>query len=364
MNSEEIRNKEFKSGIGGYKKTEVIEFLAEVSKEYEQLYNENIELKDKVTALSDGLQYYKTIEKTLQKALVLAQKTADENYQSAVKKAESIEKEAQVKAHEVIEVAKKDLDTIYRQADDLNRKFELYKSQIKNLVSTQMELINSDSYNITINDLDGYLKLKESLIVSQIEEKEDSEKEDKKEEDKKQTNEHSLENSTLHTEQDMENTYIDRHISEPEESHTQEAVTTREPKNEEFTYAEEKRQVARPVSKEEPRRQQTRRVQDTTQTIERRVLRQPEIREAHVEVVRDTVVRRQQAPSRVVMDADGNRVISRATQPTTSRMPQQTNPQRVAAPRGTEEIYREQTSSKQSEQPQESGYINEEDIYE
>ena len=129
----EIKNHEFKRGIG-YSKKSVDEFISELAKDYDAVCKENIELRDKATALSEGLQYYKSIEKT-----------------------------AHTRADEVLTRAKTDLDTIFRQTDDLNRRFELYKAHVKNLITTQLDLINSDAYNISINDLEGYLKMKEML---------------------------------------------------------------------------------------------------------------------------------------------------------------------------------------------------------
>lgn len=162
LSSMEIKNHEFKKGIG-YSRKSVDAFIVEIAENYEKLYKENIELKDKAEALSEGLQYYKSIEKTLQKALVLAQKTADEEHENAAKKASTIEKNARIKADEVLTKAKTELDTIFRQTDDLNRRFELYKAHVKNLITTQLDLINSDAYNISVNDLEGYLKLKVQL---------------------------------------------------------------------------------------------------------------------------------------------------------------------------------------------------------
>ena len=109
------------------------------------------------------MQYYKPIEKTLQKSLVLAQKTADEKKEKALNNAKIIEKVARSRADSIITKAKNDLDAIYRQTDELNRRFELYKSYVKNLITTQLDLINSDTYKISVNDLDGYLKLKDEL---------------------------------------------------------------------------------------------------------------------------------------------------------------------------------------------------------
>lgn len=162
LSSIEITDYEFKKGIG-YSQKSVDEFIAKVAKDYDELLKENIELKDKASALSEGLQYYKSIEKTLQKALVLAQKASDEEQAQASRKAKNIEREAHTRAGEVLSKAKSDLDTIFRQTDELNRRFELYKAHVKNLITTQLDLINSDAYNISVNDLEGYLKLKDAL---------------------------------------------------------------------------------------------------------------------------------------------------------------------------------------------------------
>ena len=158
----EIKNHEFKKGIG-YTKKSVDDFVNEIVESFEEVNRENSELKEKLTTLSEGMQYYKSIEKTLQKSLVLAQKTADEKKEKALNNAKIIEKVARSRADSIITKAKADLDAIYRQTDELNRRFELYKSYVKNLITTQLDLINSDTYKISVNDLDGYLKLKDEL---------------------------------------------------------------------------------------------------------------------------------------------------------------------------------------------------------
>lgn len=158
----EIKNHEFKKGIG-YTKKSVDDFVNEIVESFEEVNRENAELKEKLTTLSEGMQYYKSIEKTLQKSLVLAQKTADEKKEKALNNAKIIEKVARSRADSIITKAKSDLDAIYRQTDELNRRFELYKSYVKNLITTQLDLINSDTYKISVNDLDGYLKLKDEL---------------------------------------------------------------------------------------------------------------------------------------------------------------------------------------------------------
>ena len=106
----EIQAKTFKSGGLGYDKKDVESFMREVNRSYEILYRENMELKDKVAVLNEGIQYYKSIEKTLQKALVLAEKTAETTKAAANKDAKRIEKEAKVKANILLADAKNELE--------------------------------------------------------------------------------------------------------------------------------------------------------------------------------------------------------------------------------------------------------------
>ena len=66
----ELLGKELKRGFG-YKAIEVDEFLEEVARDYEKVYKENNELKERVSALTENLDHYRVIEESLKKALVL-----------------------------------------------------------------------------------------------------------------------------------------------------------------------------------------------------------------------------------------------------------------------------------------------------
>lgn len=153
----EIQNKTFKSGGLGYDKKEVEAYMHDISRNYEELYRQNMELKDKVSVLNEGIQYYKTIEKTLQKALILAEKTSDSKIASAEKEAKRIEKEARTKANIIVADAKNELDRLHSQTVRLIEQYERYRLQFKNLARTQMELVDSEAFNINIQNLDAFL---------------------------------------------------------------------------------------------------------------------------------------------------------------------------------------------------------------
>lgn len=171
----EIQNKVFKSGIG-YDKKDVEAFIKEVLASYESLYKENVELNDKVGVLSEGIQYYKSIEKTLQKALVLAERTSDETKQAAMVKAKAIEDEAHSKAKLIIADAKNELDQIHLKTIEMIRQYDLYKAQFKQLASTQLEVLSSSSFNINIADLEAFQTdfVQESMDESNLNSNEES----------------------------------------------------------------------------------------------------------------------------------------------------------------------------------------------
>lgn len=203
LKAEDISAEKIKSGIGGYKKRETEEYIGTLQREYEILIKENIELKDKLSVLSEGVQYYKNMEKSLQKALVLAEKTTSDTMQAAEAKAAAMEKEAQSRADVLIKEAKmradsyekdthsrvdayekevkmradsykqetiakaekimqdkkqeidkeitaanNELSKIHSQIMTLIQQYEQYKSQYKQLAMAQMQVLESEAYNL------------------------------------------------------------------------------------------------------------------------------------------------------------------------------------------------------------------------
>ena len=102
----EIQGRTFKGSGMGYSKTDVDSFFQTLAADYEALYTENISLKEKITGMNESLNHYRDIEKSLQKALVLAETTAEETVLSAKKNATVIEQEAVLKAQSIVADAK------------------------------------------------------------------------------------------------------------------------------------------------------------------------------------------------------------------------------------------------------------------
>ena len=151
----ELQGKTFKTGRG-YDKKDVDTFLKELLTDFETLYKENIELNEKITSLEEKVNYYQTIEKTLQKALVLAEKSAEETKQNAIEKSNLIVEEAQLKASSIIQEAKDEYSNIHKKSINLLQQYEVYKAQFSQLAKTQCELLESDAFKIQVANLPSF----------------------------------------------------------------------------------------------------------------------------------------------------------------------------------------------------------------
>lgn len=149
----DIQNKEFKKAkIGGYNATEVNEFLDEVLEAYQQITKENYELKDKINMLNENIQYYRTMEATIQNALVLAEKTAQDTKTLAYEKADQIKKDAEQKADTILEQAKKEVYTISNKTEELKKQYLSFKVQIRQILQGQLEIIEKQNINLLVEN--------------------------------------------------------------------------------------------------------------------------------------------------------------------------------------------------------------------
>lgn len=149
----DIENKKFsKQMMNGYNVEDVDDFLDEIVVDYEKNYKELAEANSKIDKLSNELEQYKNLEKTLQNTLVMAQTTAEEVKNVAKQQAEQILNDARTKAEEVQregnESYLKKLDEIEKQIaikekrfEEVKKQFDVYKAKMESLLISQEELI-------------------------------------------------------------------------------------------------------------------------------------------------------------------------------------------------------------------------------
>lgn len=135
----DINNKEFKKIIRGYNPEEVDEFLDKVVEDYEALYKENANLKEKVAAMNERLEHYSKIEATIQNTLVLAQNAAEQAKSSAQKEAEIIIKNANDTAQKVLDKSHNDVMKINDEYDRVKQEFIKFRAKFRNFMQVQLE---------------------------------------------------------------------------------------------------------------------------------------------------------------------------------------------------------------------------------
>ncbi len=162
----DIQQKSFKGGVG-YNKADVETFMSNVLESYEHLYKENMELSERVKTLNSSLVQYKTLEKSLQKALILAQKAAEDVKESARLSAKATKEEADMKAHNIISEAKKELDLLHNKTLALANQYNVYKAQYRQLAKAQLDIIDGDSFNIDIDKINKFIETEAIAIADE-----------------------------------------------------------------------------------------------------------------------------------------------------------------------------------------------------
>ena len=149
----DIENKKFsKQMMNGYNVEDVDDFLDELVIDYEKNYKELAEANEKIDKLTNELEQYRNLEKTLQNTLVMAQSTAEEVKVVAKQQADQLIAEAKAKAEEIQregnESSLKQLDEIDKQIaikeerfEEVKKQFDVYRAKMESLLISQEELI-------------------------------------------------------------------------------------------------------------------------------------------------------------------------------------------------------------------------------
>ena len=142
----EIENKKFsKQALNGYSTEEVDDFLDEITADYEKLYKQVNELKEKIENSESDLEHYKTIEATLNNTLIMAQTTAEEVKDVARKQAEQIVNDAHSEAKKSLGDINAEIKSSKKELEETKRQFDVYKAKMESLlISELLKEINQD----------------------------------------------------------------------------------------------------------------------------------------------------------------------------------------------------------------------------
>ena len=153
----EITKKTFSTVLaGGYRRKEVDDFIKLVKSDYEDLYKNVIDLRDELNRANLELERYRCTSDQLQKALTLAQKTADEIKLAAERQADLNIMQANIKAEHIINQTEDKLMTLNKMYKQFSSEFYAYLETFIKLLSkldTKFEGFYKKKYELPEKDI-------------------------------------------------------------------------------------------------------------------------------------------------------------------------------------------------------------------
>ncbi|BAF60005.1 MAG: DivIVA domain-containing protein [Pelotomaculum sp.] len=162
----DIQKKEFRRAFRGYSEEEVDSFLDQVIQDYENLYRENQELKEKLAQADRNLARYREIEEVLKNTMVMAQKNADDLRQNTEKEtslmldrarieaerltreaeqeAEALIRDAEQKASEILAGAEKKLKQAMEECHRYEKEAQVFRMRLRSFLEAQIKLLDSE----------------------------------------------------------------------------------------------------------------------------------------------------------------------------------------------------------------------------
>lgn len=157
----EMENKDFKSTFSGYSKVEVDQFIAKMMVEFNSLSRENNNLKKDNESNQEKINYYMTLEKTMQNSMEIAQKTlkfsqsqAEKAKAHADKEADHIILKAKEKAKAILDHTNEKNELLKNEYDKYYSEFETFKIRVANFIEVQKNVFSTSPEDLELSPLD------------------------------------------------------------------------------------------------------------------------------------------------------------------------------------------------------------------
>jgi cell division initiation protein len=126
----EIRNQQFGKKFRGYDPEEVKKFIYNLAQDYENLYSENVVLRENIQKVKYELDHYRKLEETMNNSLILAQQTA-----------EMIKANAQKESEMILEESRKKIAETFHVYQEVLQRLNMMTAEIKAQLSGEMEML-------------------------------------------------------------------------------------------------------------------------------------------------------------------------------------------------------------------------------
>jgi cell division initiation protein len=140
----DIRHKEFRRSLRGYSDEEVDVFLDDVADEFERIFQENIDLKEKNERLDEQVSQFVSLKETLQKTLITAQQQSDEMRSNARKEAELVLRDADLKSRDIVNESYSEKQRVQQALAQLKQVEEDFRFKFRSLLEQYLNSLAKD----------------------------------------------------------------------------------------------------------------------------------------------------------------------------------------------------------------------------
>ncbi len=134
--------RKFRTSFSGYNKDDVNAFVSEVIREYESILEKLRNSTKEMEMLNRELERYKSIEKSMNDTLLVAQEVSANAQKTAIAEGKLIIEDAKNNASKIVNNSLIKAQNIEREAEELKRKVISYKRRFIALVESQMDDVN------------------------------------------------------------------------------------------------------------------------------------------------------------------------------------------------------------------------------
>lgn len=141
----------FNRTLRGYDPEEVNAFLDKVINQVENMIKEMKEKDQKIVelqslqlendALKEKLSQYERMEDTLNKTIIMAQKTSDQVKMAAHRESETLLEDAKNNANRIVNEALLRAEKTEEEAALLKRNIKIFKKRIRDIIESQLEVV-------------------------------------------------------------------------------------------------------------------------------------------------------------------------------------------------------------------------------
>lgn len=135
----DIQNKHFAKSLRGYNESEVEEYLAMIVRSMEELIQVNIETTAKIRDYEKQLAHYIAMERTINDAMILAQKTSEDMIKNANDRAAYIIERADDQAKKLIGDANNEVLSVIKRHEEAKHALQTFQMKFKVLVENQIK---------------------------------------------------------------------------------------------------------------------------------------------------------------------------------------------------------------------------------